>query len=84
MVPEFELAVTGQVLLNQAQNKKPKAPTRSSHSLAITRTIKMIKCLGSGSGSVGRAVASDTRDPGFKSRHCQNFMYQLHNRKDEN
>ena len=40
--------------------------------------------LGSGCGSVGRAVASDTKDPRFKSRHPQNFIYQLYNRKDEN
>ena len=40
--------------------------------------------LGSGCGSVGRAVASDTRDLRFKSRHWQNFIYQLYNRKDEN
>ena len=30
---------------------------------------------GSGCGSVGRAVASDTRDPRFKSSHRQNFIY---------
>ena len=39
---------------------------------------------GSGCGSVGRAVASYTRDPRFKSRHRQNFTYQLYNRKDKN
>ena len=31
----------------------------------------------SGCGSVGRAVASDTRDPRFESRHWQNFFYQI-------
>ena len=40
--------------------------------------------MGSGCGSVGRAVASSTRDPWFESRHWQNFIYQLYNRKDEN
>ena len=40
--------------------------------------------LGSGCGSVGRAVASDTRDLWFESRHQQNFIYKLYNRKDEN
>ena len=40
--------------------------------------------MGSGCGSVGRAVASDTRDPWFVSRHQQNFTYQLYNRKDKN
>ena len=39
---------------------------------------------GSGCGSFGRAIASDTRDPQFKSRHWQNIIYQLYNRKDEN
>ena len=34
---------------------------------------------GSGCGSVGRAVASYTRDPQIKSRHGQNFTYQLCN-----
>ena len=32
---------------------------------------------GSGGGSVGRAVASDTRDPRFESQHWQNFTYHL-------
>ena len=32
---------------------------------------------GSGCGSVGTAVASDTRDPQFKSRHLQNFIHQI-------
>ena len=32
---------------------------------------------GRGCGAVGRAVASDTRDPWFESCHQQNFVYQL-------
>ena len=32
---------------------------------------------GSGCGSVGRAVASDTKDPQFKSRHRQTFTKHL-------
>ena len=39
--------------------------------------------MGSGCGSVGREVTSDTRDWRFKSRHWQNFIYQLYTRKDE-
>ena len=39
---------------------------------------------GNGCGSVGKAVASDTRDLGFKSRHWQNFIYQMYNLKDAN
>ena len=34
--------------------------------------------VGSGAGSVSRAVASDTRDPQFKSQHQQNFISQLY------
>ena len=30
---------------------------------------------GSGGGSIGRAVTSDTRDQWFKSQHRQNFIY---------
>ena len=33
--------------------------------------------LGSGGGSVGRAVASDTTDPPFESQHQPSFIYQL-------
>ena len=40
--------------------------------------------LGSGCGSVGITVASDTKDPQFISRHRQNFLDQLYNRKYEN
>ena len=39
---------------------------------------------GSGCGSAGRAVASDTRDPQFEPSHQQNFTYQLCHGKDEN
>ena len=39
---------------------------------------------GSGCGSVGRAVASNTGDPRFESRHRRNFVYQLNNRKGNN
>ena len=33
--------------------------------------------MGSDCGSVGRAVASDTRDPVFKSSQWQNFTHKL-------
>ena len=39
---------------------------------------------GSGCGSVGREVASDTRDPRFESTHRQIFIFKLYNRKDKN
>ena len=45
---------------------------------------KQAKISGSGCGSVGREVASDTRDPRLESRHQQNFIYRLYNRKDDN
>ena len=35
------------------------------------------KRLGSGCGSVGRAVASDTRGPWFESGHRQDFVMNL-------
>ena len=35
---------------------------------------KLSKVCGSGCGSVGRAVASDTRGPQFKSSHRQNLL----------
>ena len=34
---------------------------------------------GSGYAKVGRGVASDTRDPQFKSQHRQKFICQLYN-----
>ena len=52
-------------------------------------TARQLVCLirGSGCGSVGRAVASDTRDPRFKPRLWQNFLnqiiYRLYIRKDK-
>ena len=45
------------------------------------------RLLGSGCGSVGRAVASDTRGPRFESRHWQNLYWIVHCQlywKDEN
>ena len=36
-----------------------------------------------GCGSVGSAVASDTRDPRFESRHWQSFNHQLYIIKDK-
>ena len=50
-----------------------------SHKTSVIRTS--LTCLNwaftSGGGPVGRAVASDTRDPRFKSQHRQSFIYQL-------
>ena len=40
--------------------------------------------LGSGCGAVGSAVAYETRDPQFESRHWRNFIYELYNIKDKN
>ena len=47
----------------------------------------IIKLLGSGCGSVGRAVASNSRDPQFESSHCQKFILNTYCQlcwKDEN
>ena len=38
---------------------------------------------GSGCGSVGRAVASDTRGPRFKSSHRQKFIFKDENKEKE-
>ena len=47
--------------------------------------LKRFLYQGSGGGSVGRAVASDTSDPRFESQHRQSYIYQLQlNRKDKN
>ena len=40
----------------------------------IVQTIKIIQTWGSGCGTVGRAVASDTRGPRFESCHRQNLV----------
>ena len=41
--------------------------------------------MGSGGGSVGRAVATDTKDPRFKSQHRQFFLPIVRfNVKDKN
>ena len=61
----------------QNELKRPKA-YEDFHQAKIT------KYMGSGCGSVGRVVASVTRDPRFKSWHRHIFTSQLINRKDEN
>ena len=38
---------------------------------------KSAAAVGSGCGSVGRAVSSDTRCPRFESSHQQKFIYTL-------
>ena len=43
----------------------------------IGPTVKHVWKMGSGCGSVGRAVASDTRGPRFESSHWQKFIYIL-------
>ena len=42
-------------------------------------TKHLSSMLGSGCGTVGRVVASDTRDPQFESQHRQKFICQLYN-----
>ena len=52
---------------------------RSKFRLPTTGTLRLSKItyIGSGCGSVGRAVASDTRGPRFESSHQQKFIYTL-------
>ena len=47
-----------------------------THSLAFALP-KLYFCMGSGCGSVGRAVAFNTRGPWFDSSHRQNFIEYL-------
>ena len=51
--------------------------------LTIVGCYNTQKKWGSGGGSVGRAVTSNTRDLQFKSHHRQNFIYQLYNKPTE-
>ena len=41
----------------------------------LTELTLTIERMGSGCGSVGGAVASNTRGPRFESRHQQKFIY---------
>ena len=55
-------------------------------SATVSHSLIKIECWslpGSGGGSVGRAVASNTRDPRFESRHRHIFIYQLYNNNTE-
>ena len=40
--------------------------------------------MGSGCGSIGKAVTSNTRDPRLEPRHQRKVIYQLYNIEDEN
>ena len=51
----------------------PHLGTRSTFRISL-----LSNKVGSGCGSVGRAVASDTRGPQFESRHRQNFTLNLY------
>ena len=43
--------------------------------IKVPKTCRSRSSLGSGGGSVGRAVASDIRGPRFESSHRQKFIY---------
>ena len=47
------------------------------HALRKIYPFNELEELGSGSGSVGKAVAADTRDPQFESSHWQTFIEHL-------
>ena len=49
----------------------------SGHFLHLNHLIKVKTLMGSGCGSVGREVASDTRGPLFESRHRQYFIMNI-------
>ena len=72
-------------LMKKENSLKLKIGMKKIHKMLL---LNIKDSLGSGCGSVGRSVASDTRDLWFKSRHRQNFIYQiiyqLFNRKDKN
>ena len=51
----------------KGQREKRKIETKREQE----RQSKSLKTLGCGCGTVGRAVASDTRDPWFESQHWQ-------------
>ena len=59
-------------------------PSFYTHQLPLLSVGSEVNCMGSGCGSVGRAVASITRDPRFESRHRHNCINQLYNRKHQN
>ena len=64
--------------------KRKNSPFNSSHCLALAQT--KIE-LGSGCGSVGRAVDSDSKGPWFESSHQQKFILKIYCQlywKDEN
>ena len=44
---------------------------------SVANLINNLRSLGSGCGSVGRAVASNTRGPRFESSHWQKFIFIL-------
>ena len=53
----------------------------SDHIIIFNDTLRVKHkhtTVGSGFGSVGRAVASDTRDPRFESSHWQIIYYQVY------
>ena len=57
---------------------RSKMPSLRYYVRGIQKKFRKHQTLGSGCGSVGRAVASDTRGPRFKSSHWQKFIYIEH------
>ena len=46
--------------------------------IPVATKFQKVKKRGSGGGSVGRAVTSNTRDPRFESQYRQTLIYQLY------
>ena len=63
--------------MGQVEMVPPKDFVQTNAWMAHFKQIKANIMAGSGCGSVGRAVASNTRGPLFESSHWQNFIYIL-------
>ena len=70
MVSALALIINFIVANKEAQNCK-----RENSLLTF---VNIIACQGSGCGSVGRAVASDSRGQQFESCHRQKFMLNIY------
>ena len=80
----FHLKICISVARNATRLSTFKEVENNNEKLPGRRCYKQSFDVGSVCGAVGRAVASDTRDPWLESRHRPNFIYQLYNRKGKN
>ena len=66
---------TRETILIKYFRPMPDLGGRYYKNLWVETLLMLDDILGSGGGSVSRAVASDTRDPRFESQDRQNFIY---------